>query len=235
MSSLPRVCCRGWSCCPCRARCLRSPACCGPLRLPVVVAVGPGTHPGRCCCPPPSGCGASSCPKRKIKLMLRQRRQYMTTLSRARICKRLRSLGIDSKETSLHAYVAWRAATSNRVVEPARRAGNRFLGSFYTAYKYGLFVFCDHCIVLFRRRSSWLLFLVLTKLLCHQKKVMLNFARTICSPNQCPNFILLKGVSLISEVDLETDSMRSVDLDQGRKILPKIASLKKIHVWGLEA
>jgi hypothetical protein len=27
------------------------------------------------------------------------------------------------------AYVAWRAGTSNRVVVPARQAGNRFLGS----------------------------------------------------------------------------------------------------------
>jgi hypothetical protein len=38
----------------------------------------------------------------------------------ARICKRLRSPGID---------VAWRAGTSNRVVVPAHQAKNRFLGS----------------------------------------------------------------------------------------------------------
>jgi hypothetical protein len=47
----------------------------------------------------------------------------------ARICKRLRSPGIASKESIPLAYVAWRAGTSNRVVVPARRAGNRFLGS----------------------------------------------------------------------------------------------------------
>ncbi len=40
----------------------------------------------------------------------------------ARICKRLKSPGIVSKE-------AWRTDTSNKVVVPARQAGNRFLGS----------------------------------------------------------------------------------------------------------
>jgi hypothetical protein len=48
---------------------------------------------------------------------------------RARICKHLMSPGIDSKESIPPAYVAWRAGTSNRVVIPARQAGNRFLGS----------------------------------------------------------------------------------------------------------
>jgi hypothetical protein len=43
--------------------------------------------------------------------------------SRARICKRLRSPGIDS------ACVVWRANTTNRVFVPARQAGNRFLGT----------------------------------------------------------------------------------------------------------
>ncbi len=33
---------------------------------------------------------------------------------RARICKRLKSLGIDSKESIPPVYVAWRAGTSNR-------------------------------------------------------------------------------------------------------------------------
>ncbi len=51
-------------------------------------------------------------------------------LYRARICKRLRSLGIDSNQESIPpAYVAWRACTSNMVVAPARQAGNRILGS----------------------------------------------------------------------------------------------------------
>jgi hypothetical protein len=44
------------------------------------------------------------------------------------IHKRLRSPGIDSKESILPAYVAWLADTSDRVVVPARQAGNRFLG-----------------------------------------------------------------------------------------------------------
>ncbi len=48
---------------------------------------------------------------------------------RARICKRLWSPGIDSEESILPAYVAWRASTSKRVVVPAHQAGNRFLGS----------------------------------------------------------------------------------------------------------
>ncbi len=47
--------------------------------------------------------------------------------SRARICKRLRSPGIDS---GCPCSLAGRAGTSNRIVEPARQAGNRFLGSF---------------------------------------------------------------------------------------------------------
>ncbi len=48
---------------------------------------------------------------------------------RTRIFKRLRSQGIDSKESIAPAYEAWQACTSNRVVVPARQAGNRFLGS----------------------------------------------------------------------------------------------------------
>ncbi len=47
----------------------------------------------------------------------------------ARICKRLSSPGIDSKESIPPAYVAWLAGTSNKVFVPARQAGNRFLGS----------------------------------------------------------------------------------------------------------
>ncbi len=51
------------------------------------------------------------------------------TLYRARICTRLRSPGIDSKESIPPAYLAGRAGTSYRVVVPARQTGNRFLGS----------------------------------------------------------------------------------------------------------
>jgi hypothetical protein len=59
------------------------------------------------------------------------RHRYSATISRDRICKRLRSSGIDSKESiCLPAYVAWRAGTLNRVFLPARQAGNRVLGSF---------------------------------------------------------------------------------------------------------
>ncbi len=49
--------------------------------------------------------------------------------ARARTCKNLRSPGIYSEESIPSAYVAWRATTSNRVVVPARQAGNRFLDS----------------------------------------------------------------------------------------------------------
>jgi hypothetical protein len=52
--------------------------------------------------------------------------------TRARICKHLRSAGIDSKESIPPAYVAWWAGTTNRVV----KAGNRYLGSL-KGYKYG--------------------------------------------------------------------------------------------------
>ncbi len=57
--------------------------------------------------------------------------QYSLILSqsRARICKRLRSPGIDFEEAIPPAYVAWRANTTNRVIVPARQARNRFLGS----------------------------------------------------------------------------------------------------------
>ncbi len=48
---------------------------------------------------------------------------------RARFCKRLQIPGIESGESILPVYVAWRAGTTNRVVIPARQAGNRFLGS----------------------------------------------------------------------------------------------------------
>jgi hypothetical protein len=54
---------------------------------------------------------------------------YIEHKSFARIFKRLRSPGIDSKEAIPPVYVAWRTGTSNRVVVPARQAGNRFLGS----------------------------------------------------------------------------------------------------------
>jgi hypothetical protein len=48
---------------------------------------------------------------------------------RARICTRLGSPGIDTKKSTQPANVAWQAGTYNRVVVPARQAGNRFLGS----------------------------------------------------------------------------------------------------------
>ncbi len=51
------------------------------------------------------------------------------TASRARICKRLWSPGIDSEESILPAHVAWRASSTNRVFVRARQAGNRYLGS----------------------------------------------------------------------------------------------------------
>jgi hypothetical protein len=50
-------------------------------------------------------------------------------LPRARICKRLRSQEIDSKESIPPVYVAWRAGMSNKVVVQDRQGGNRFLGS----------------------------------------------------------------------------------------------------------
>ncbi len=48
---------------------------------------------------------------------------------RARICKSVWGPGIDSDYSIPPGYVAWRVGTTNRVVVPARRAGNRFLGS----------------------------------------------------------------------------------------------------------
>jgi hypothetical protein len=54
---------------------------------------------------------------------------YTLFLTRARICKRLRRPGIDSEDSIPPTFVAWQAGTTNRVVVPARQAGNRFLGS----------------------------------------------------------------------------------------------------------
>jgi hypothetical protein len=55
---------------------------------------------------------------------------FISQFIRARICKCLTNLGIDSKASITLAYVAWRVGTSIRVVVLARQAGNRFLGSF---------------------------------------------------------------------------------------------------------
>jgi hypothetical protein len=55
--------------------------------------------------------------------------EWAARLARARICLCLWSQGIDSKESTSPAYVAWRAGTTNSVVVPARQAENRFLGS----------------------------------------------------------------------------------------------------------
>jgi hypothetical protein len=55
----------------------------------------------------------------------------------ARICKHLRSPGIDSKELIPPAYVAWQADTSNRVVHrPARLGINSWAP--WKVYKYRL-------------------------------------------------------------------------------------------------
>ncbi len=59
--------------------------------------------------------------------------------TRARICKRLKRPEIDSEDSIPPAYVAWRAGATNRVVVPARQAGNRFLVSLKGIHhKYGL-------------------------------------------------------------------------------------------------
>ncbi len=57
------------------------------------------------------------------------RNRFPDRRARARICKRLWSPKIVSEESIQLAYVAWRAGTTNRVVVPARQAGNRFQGS----------------------------------------------------------------------------------------------------------
>jgi hypothetical protein len=54
---------------------------------------------------------------------------YIQYVYRARICKRLRSPGINTEESVPPAYVAWRAGTPNAIIEPARQGENRFLGS----------------------------------------------------------------------------------------------------------
>ncbi len=73
-------------------------------------------------------------PEGRLFLQLLDQLRFYTrhgihTRVRGRICKRLWSPGIDSEESISPAYVAWRAGTKNRVVIPARQAGNRFLVS----------------------------------------------------------------------------------------------------------
>ncbi len=48
---------------------------------------------------------------------------------KARICKRLQSPGIESKQSIPPTYVTLRAGTPNKVDVPVRQAGNRFLDS----------------------------------------------------------------------------------------------------------
>jgi hypothetical protein len=59
----------------------------------------------------------------------RIRTSYQSGRFRARICKRLWNPEIDSEESIQLPYVAWRAGSTNRVIVPARQAGNRLLGS----------------------------------------------------------------------------------------------------------
>ncbi len=63
------------------------------------------------------------------RLLFPRHRVFKCSKCRARICKRLWSPGIDKEETIPPAYEAWHPGTTNRVVVPARQAGNRFLGS----------------------------------------------------------------------------------------------------------
>jgi hypothetical protein len=58
-----------------------------------------------------------------------RKQNKLRLLTRARICKRLRSPGIYSSESIPPPYVTWRAGTSKSTVVPARQARNRFLGS----------------------------------------------------------------------------------------------------------
>jgi hypothetical protein len=56
--------------------------------------------------------------------MSRLSSQFYTQF-RARICKRVRSPGIVSKESIPPAYVAWRASTTNRIIVPARQVAGK--------------------------------------------------------------------------------------------------------------
>ncbi len=59
-------------------------------------------------------------------------------VSRARICKRLRSPGIDSEESIPPTYVTWRAGATNRVCAPVRQAKESIPGLLKKVYKYWL-------------------------------------------------------------------------------------------------
>ncbi len=65
-----------------------------------------------------------------MSLLLRwSETQQMYFGYRARICKRLRSPGINFQESIPPAFVSWRSGTTNRVVVLARHVENRFLSS----------------------------------------------------------------------------------------------------------
>jgi hypothetical protein len=77
--------------------------------------------------PPPSRLLSSPLPHRSSPFPVSS--DPLLASTRARICKRLWSPGIESEKSIPPAYVAWRAGTRIRVVVPARQAGNRFLDS----------------------------------------------------------------------------------------------------------
>jgi hypothetical protein len=52
-----------------------------------------------------------------------------TCITGTRICKRLKSPGINSVDSIPPAYLVCRAGATNWVIVPARHLGNRFLGS----------------------------------------------------------------------------------------------------------
>jgi hypothetical protein len=70
-----------------------------------------------------------SFPSESFKCKVEHPSTVQQLMNRASICKRLRRPGIDSEDLIPPAFVAWRAGMTNRVVVPARQAGNRLLGS----------------------------------------------------------------------------------------------------------
>ncbi len=124
----------------------------GPKKLASSSAQPPPTCPSNGCCPhqkhyrqgrinrrciisyhdvqPIDGAYLTCIVLRHLNLFLSLYLWPFLRVIRARICKRLRRPGIDSEDSIPPAYGAWRAGTINRVVVPARQAGNRFLCSF---------------------------------------------------------------------------------------------------------
>ncbi len=113
---------------------------------------------------------------------------HFTLVHRARICKRLRSPGIDSKESIPPAYVAWRADTSNRVVVPACQAINRFLGSLKGLQIRALYCALYRDLFFLYRQYRFLTLTKVASFVINSIITLLHHAIVLLQPNRTSSF-----------------------------------------------